>query len=382
MSDAFTPEFAGDTPFQGDPQTDTPSHPSRGVDDQRNRPDSSWSSNDWATRENMPPARDYSATTLAEVAEGYPGYAYIFRLAQNGGVGDPTGRPQDAAALLGVLEDWISQYNLDDSDGIWENDAGTLAAALADLDAQIEASDWFIHRAPELRAALIQEQRDPGGWAKGMAENSEDIRQAARALGLELSEQEVSGYARTALQEDWDQNYLEEELAQAAWNENLQPATGSIRSLYNQLLGFADKQLLSDTGERNTDYWRMAWDISRGDDTLSNAYQEINATAAGEWQLPGWDFNTEWEQNQETLDRRLNGVRSTVANLWGMAPDALNLADMGSSFLVTGEGDDRRLITAQEADLKARMDSRYLAGPVYKREVGRIGSGLNRMMEQ
>jgi hypothetical protein len=329
-----------------------------------------------------PPARDYSATALAEVAEDYPGYAYIFRLAQNGGVGDPTGRPQDAAALLGILEAWIAKYNLDESDGIWENTDATLAAALSDLDAQIEASDWFINRAPELREALIFEQRDPGGWAKSMEENTEDIRQAARALGLELSEQEVADYARMAIQEDWDQNYLEEELAQAAWNENLQPATGSIRSLYNQLLGFADKQLLPDTSERTTDYWRMAWDISRGDDTLSNAYQEINATASGEWQLPGWDFNTEWEQNQETLDRRLNGVRSTIANLWGMSPGALNLADMGASFLVTGEGDDRRLITAQEADLKARLDARYLAGPVYKREIGRIGSGLMRMMEQ
>ena len=126
----------------------------------------------------------------------------------------------------------------------------------------------------------------------------------------------------------------------------------------------------------------MAWNIARGDDTLSNAQQEINSVAANDWQLPSWNFNVEWEQNLETLDRRLNGVRSTIARLWGMTPAALDLAGLGSSFLVNDDGEgNRRLITAQEADIKARQDERYLSGPIFQSELGGVSRGLMRMMQ-
>jgi hypothetical protein len=323
-----------------------------------------------------------SDPTIKEFIEQYPGYAYIYRLALSGGAGDPTGRPQDAYYLLQILSEWIQEHDSVNDDGLWTTDAASLSAALTELEGLVLQSDWYKNRAPELREALIYEYQDPAGWANSVKENSEDIRRAARALGIDLSEQEVASYARQSIQEGWDENFLEEELAQEKYEDGFKPTTGSIRALYNQLVGFANNQLVADVGSHTDSLWDMAWAIARGDDTLANAEQAINSIAATDWQLPGWDFNTEWQQNQETLDRRLNGVRSTIARLWGMSPSGLDLAGLGSSFLVTGEGDGRRLITAHEAEAKARMDERFLSGPVYQSELAGVGRGLMRMMEQ
>jgi hypothetical protein len=128
------------------------------------------------------------------------------------------------------------------------------------------------------------------------------------------------------------------------------------------------------------DLWRMAWGIKRGENTLDNAYQEINQSAASEWSLTDFDLNAEYQQNGTTMANRLRGVQGTIAQLWDLSPTELNMMDLGPSKLVVVEDGKRRLMNSQEAALMARQDDRFLNSSTFKGEVGRIGSGLMRMM--
>jgi hypothetical protein len=56
------------------------------------------------------------------------------------------------------------------------------------------------------------------------------------------------------------------------------------------------------------------------------------------------------------------------------------MMDLGPSKLVVVEDGKRRLMNSQEAALMARQDDRFLNSSTFKGEVGRIGSGLMRMM--
>jgi len=129
------------------------------------------------------------------------------------------------------------------------------------------------------------------------------------------------------------------------------------------------------------DLWRMAWGIKRGENTLENAYQEINQSAVNEWNLTDFALNAEYQQNGTTMANRLRGVQGTIAQLWDLSPTELNMMDLGPSKLVVVEDDGtRRLMNSQEAALMARQDDRFLNSSTFKGEVGRIGSGLMRMM--
>ena len=125
----------------------------------------------------------------------------------------------------------------------------------------------------------------------------------------------------------------------------------------------------------------MAWDITRGQNTLENAYQEINQASVGEWQLSDFDLNSEYQQSGTTMAKRLAGVQGTIARLWDLAPSELNLMELGPDQLVVTEDGKRRLMNSHEAMLMARQDDRFLNSSVYKGEVGAVGSGLMRMFQ-
>jgi hypothetical protein len=80
------------------------------------------------------------------------------------------------------------------------------------------------------------------------------------------------------------------------------------------------------------------------------------------------------------MANRLRGVQGTIAQLWDLSPADLNMMDLGPSKLVVDDNGTRRLMNSQEAALMARQDDRFLNSSTYKDEVGRIGSGLMRMM--
>ena len=303
----------------------------------------------------------FQGLDLTTFADRYPGYAYILKL--------------DDPGLITIVNNWIAQYNTEDSD-LWTTTASD-ADKLAVLMGQVEQSNWYQTHDETHRAALIMEITDHGTWLKRIEENKEEILQAARALGINV-DADLDQLARTSMLEGWSQDELEEELANELYAPNLQPTTGSLRALYTGLLGFGNSQLI---GRAPEDLWRMAWDITRGQNTLENAYQEINQASVGEWQLSDFDLNSEYQQSGTTMAKRLAGVQGTIARLWDLAPSELNLMELGPDQLVVTEDGKRRLMNSHEAILMARQDDRFLNSSVYKGEVGAVGSGLMRMFQ-
>ena len=346
-------EFLKTLPPSGDDASSGDGEPPPGqrLDDQLRPPDD---------KSDDPPGGGPPGLNIENFEDRFPGYAYILKL------GD--------SSLLEAVNKWIAEYQADDSE-YWtttSSDTDKINVLLG----WVEQSDWYTTRDETERAALIMEVSDPGTWLKKIEENKEAIKAAARAMGRTVDDK-LDELARTSMLEGWTADELGEELAQAMFDPTLQPTAGSIRALYNGLLGFANSQLTTIDAD---DLWEMAWGIKRGDDTLENAYQTINQSAATEWDLTDFDLNAEYQQNGTTMAGRLQGVRGTIARLWDLTPAELNLMDLGPSRLIVTEDGKRRLMNSQEAGLMARADDKFLDSSTFKDEVGRIGSGLMRMM--
>lgn len=306
---------------------------------------------------------------LERFAERFPGYAYILQLQDPAVAGSED-------SLISIVNQWIADY-VDTESDLWTNTTSD-TDRLKVLLGQMEQSTWYETFDVDARAALIMEISDSATWNQTIERNREEILQAATAMGIRpLVSDRLDELARTSMLENWSQAELEQELAQAMYEPDLQPTTGSVKALYNGLLGFTNSQLTSMPAE---DLWRMAWGIKRGENTLDNAYQEINQSAVTEWGLTDFDLNAEYQQNGTTMANRLRGVQGTIAQLWDLSPADLNMMDLGPSKLVIDDNGTRRLMNSQEAALMARQDDRFLNSSTYKDEVGRIGSGLMRMM--
>lgn len=308
-----------------------------------------------------PPAPiDNPGLNIDNFNKRFPGYAYLLKLGNQ--------------ELLGIVNDWISEYHQDESE-YWTVDASE-ADKIQVLQGLIEQSGWWETHDEVARAALILEVTDPATWEQSYNENKEEILRAATAMGVNVDDR-IDELVRTSLLEGWMKEELEEELASQMYAPGLKPSTGSVRALYNGLLGFTKSQL---TTIRPEDLWKMAWDVKRGENTLDNVYQQINESAENDWNLSGFNVHAAYQQSGTTLEDRLRGVRGTIANLWDLSSDELDLAELGPARLVVTEGDTRRLINSQEAALMARQDDRFLTSSTYQRELGQVGSGLMRMM--
>jgi len=306
---------------------------------------------------------------LERFAERFPGYAYILQL-EDPGVGTED-------SLISIVNQWIADY-VDEESDLWTGTTSDMDK-LKVLEGRMQQSAWYQTFDVDARAALVMEITDPATWNQTIERNREEILQAATAMGIRpLVNARLDELARTSMLENWSPAELEQELAQAIYDPDLQPTVGSVRAVYNGLLGFTNSQL---TSMHADDLWRMAWGIKRGENTLENAYQEINQSAVNEWNLTDFDLNAEYQQNGTTMANRLRGVQGTIAQLWDLSPTELNMMDLGPSKLVVVEDDGtRRLMNSQEAALMARQDDRFLNSSTFKGEVGRIGSGLMRMM--
>jgi hypothetical protein len=304
---------------------------------------------------------------LERFAERFPGYAYILQLVDPG-IGEDS--------LISIVNQWIADYNDEESD-LWKTTTSE-ADKLQVLMGQMEQSTWYQTFDDLARSALIMEITDPATWERKIEENKEEILRAATAMGIRpLVFERLDELARTSMLEDWTKEELEQELASVMYESDLKPTTGSIKALVNGLRGFSNSQL---TPMDDNILWDMAWGIKRGENTLENAYQEINQSAATEWGLTDFDLHGEYQQNGTTMANRLRGVQGTIAQLWDLSPTELNLMDLGPSKLVVDDNGKRRLMNSQEAVLMARQDDRFLTSSTYKGELGRIGSGLMRMM--
>ena len=304
---------------------------------------------------------------LARFAERFPGYAYILQLVDPG-IGEHS--------LISIVNQWIADY-VDEESELWTTTTSD-ADKLQVLMGRIEQSTWYETFDDLARAALIMEITDPATWERKIGENKEEILRAATAMGIRsLVFERLDELARTSMLEDWTQAELEQELASAMYESDLKPTTGSIKALVNGLRGFSNSQL---TPMDDNILWDMAWGIKRGENTLENAYQEINRSAATEWGLTDFDLHGEYQQNGTTMASRLKGVQGTIAQLWDLSPNELNLMDLGPSKLVVESNGKRRLMNSQEAALMARQDDRFLDSHVYRGELSRVGSGLMRMM--
>jgi len=305
---------------------------------------------------------------LARFEERFPGYAYILQL-EDPGVGTED-------SLISIVNQWIADY-VDEESDLW---TGTTSDTdkLKVLLGRMEQSTWYETFDVDARAALVMEITDNATWETTIERNKDEILQAATALGIRpLVNDRLDELARTSMLENWSLKELEQELANAMYDPDLQPTNGSVKALYNGLLGFTNSQL---TSMHPDDLWQMAWDIKRGENTLDNAYQEINQSAATDWGLTDFDLHSEYQQNGTTMANRLKGVQGTIAQLWDLSPNELNLMDLGPNKLVVVENGKRRLMNSQEATLMARQDDRFLNSNVYKKELSRVGSGLMRMM--
>ena len=307
-----------------------------------------------------PPPVDNPGLNITNFNQRFPGYAYLLKLGDRG--------------LLEIVNNWITEYHQDESE-YWTSTASE-ADKVEVLQGMIEQSGWYINHDEVARAALMLEHTDPATWQQSYDENEEEILRAATAMGVNVDDR-LDELVRTSLLEGWMKEELEEELASEMYAPNLKPSTGSVRALYNGLLGFTKSQLTTLTADQ---LWKMAWDIKRGDNTLENMYQEINQSAANDWDLTDFDLHSQYQQNGTTMASRLRGVHGTIANLWDVSTDELDLMDLGPSRLVVTDGENRRLMNSQEAALMARQDDRFLTSSTYQRELGQIGSGLMRMM--
>jgi hypothetical protein len=316
-----------------------------------------------------PPSPVDGGMDFERFAERFPGYAYILQLQDPAVAGSED-------SLISIVNQWIADY-VDTESDLWTNTTSD-TDRLKVLLGQMEQSTWYETFDVDARAALVMEITDSATWNQTIERNKEEILQAATAMGIRpLVNDRLDELARTSMLENWSQAELEQELAQAMYAPDLQPTVGSVKALYNGLLGFTNSQL---TSMDQADLWEMAWGIKRGENTLDNAYQTINQSASNDWSLTDFDLNAEYQQNGTTMANRLRGVQGTIAQLWDLSPADLNMMDLGPSKLIVEQDGKRRLMNTQEAALMARQDDRFLDSSTYKDEVGRIGSGLMRMM--
>ena len=198
-------------------------------------------------------------------------------------------------------------------------------------------------------------------------------------MQLALTDQEIDEYTRDAVLGGWATEDIEEELANKKYDPTFKPTAGSIFTLAKQLEGYAGNQLVSDTAFNP---WRMAWDIKAGKTNLELAQQRINSIAANDWGVDDFDIAEEYALNGTTLSDRLSGVKRTIGQYWDLGDNEIDLMDIGAeNLIITGEDGKRRFMTSKEAKLYARQDDRFLNSDIYKREVGAVGVGLNRMMQ-
>ena len=305
---------------------------------------------------------------LERFAERFPGYAYILQLVDPG-VGTEN-------SLISIVNQWIADYQDEESD-LWTTTTSD-ADKLQVLMGQMEQSTWYQTFDDLARSALIMEITDSATWERKIEENKEEILRAATTMGIRPSVFErLDELARTSMLEDWTKEELEQELASVMYESDLKPTTGSVKALVNGLRGFSNSQL---TPMDDETLWDMAWGIKRGENTLDNAYQKINQSAITEWGLTDFDLHSEYQQNGTTMANRLRGVQGTIAELWDLSPNELNMMDLGPNKLVVVENGKRRLMNSQEAALMARQDDKFLNSNVYKKELSGVGSGLMRMM--
>ena len=316
------------------------------------------------------PDIDYSAGyfdteefDLDHLIEMYPQYEYIIKLGDQG--------------LIDDITTWYGEYN-DTNNEYWTQEGGT-QKLLDELNGVIQKSTWYTTHVPEERQALIEKVTDPAAYQERIEDQRERIRDTAVGLGISLTDQELAEYSEDAVLGNWQTEEVEMELAKIKYDPTSKPSTGSINRLAKQLQGLANKQLI---GDNAIDAWKWAWDITTGKNTIDNALQRINTVAANDWGVDDFDIGEAYATDGTTLSDRLDGVKRTLGQYWDLGDNEIDLMDIGADNLViTGDDVKKRFMTMKEAKFYARQDDRFLNSDIYKKEIGAVGVGLNRMMQ-
>lgn len=241
--------------------------------------------------------------------------------------------------------------------------------------AEIQDTPWFKQHSDSWRQATYLQATDPKTYGQRTGQIAEQIKNAAGALGIEVSPKLLKQWSEQALRFGWTDVQINNHLAsQVDIMGKHDTVGGQLASTQDGLMQFAAQNGVT-INQKTMQGWLRA--VVRGDSTFEEYRQYITKMAVAAH--PNWSKEL---QSGMTLSDIAEPYRNTMAQVLEMNPADI---DLNGSLLRNALSfkDDKtgefKSMTMYDFEDRLRSDPRWLKTDNAKQQMMDTGSGILRM---
>ena len=240
-----------------------------------------------------------------------------------------------------------------------------------EFEKELKATNWWNTHTEAWRTAEENRHTDQTTWDDNLETHKGDIQRLASSLGYPLDPAALDKLA-------WDSvhggMFTNEELTREILSSGFQASdelpSGAVKDEYDSFAALAQGNLLH-LGDSLTEELRgWAHKVKMGEMPSGQVRELIydRAASTGSYAFLGEDRWDKWERTGTTLSNFLQPVRDTVAGIWELSSNQVDLESdwFKENLVVTDAKGGERLAKNRDIRIAAMADEKYLQTGAYK----------------